>query len=283
MKIKILAIGDFHGKFPGKLIRKIKKENPDLILSTGDFPYSRKLRKIIFKYWVDKEWYEVIGLKKASKLLKTSFKSGLNVLKRLNSLNKKSYVIWGNADFYEKYKKNKKRALFPGNYNDSIKKMKNIILVDKKMKYFSDLEIIGHGGYVDVTEYIKNPIDKEKKKQIARKKRYERDIKKLKKLFLKKKPKRGFIFIIHYTPYKCLDIAKSKSSPMYGKHVGFEPYNNIIKKYKPLLTICGHMHEYQGIKKLGKTIVVATGAAKDGEAAVIEIEKDKIKSIKFIK
>lgn len=41
--MKILAIGDFHGKFPGKLKKLIKKENPDLILCTGDFfPWSMK-------------------------------------------------------------------------------------------------------------------------------------------------------------------------------------------------------------------------------------------------
>ena len=39
--MKLLAIGDFHGKFPKKLRNKIKSENPDLILSLGDFiPFS---------------------------------------------------------------------------------------------------------------------------------------------------------------------------------------------------------------------------------------------------
>jgi Icc-related predicted phosphoesterase len=70
---------------------------------------------------------------------------------------------------------------------------------------------------------------------------------------------------------------------MYNRHAGFEPYNKVIKKYRPLLAICGHMHEYQGIKKLGRTTVIATGAAFQGKAALIDIEGQKIKSIKFLK
>lgn len=43
--MKILAIGDFHGKFPEKLKKKIGKEKPDLIVSIGDYIpfYYRKL------------------------------------------------------------------------------------------------------------------------------------------------------------------------------------------------------------------------------------------------
>ena len=35
--MKILAIGDFHGKFPQKFENVAKKENINLILSTGDY------------------------------------------------------------------------------------------------------------------------------------------------------------------------------------------------------------------------------------------------------
>ena len=45
------------------------------------------------------------------------------------------------------------------------------------------------------------------------------------------------------------------------------------------------MHEYQGIKKLGRAKIVAVGPAFEGKGAIIEIDdksKNKIK-IKFIK
>ena len=280
--MKILAIGDFHGKFPEKLKKEARKA--DLILSTGDFADTDKRRKIIFKHWTSKKWWEVIGEKKAKKLEKESFYSGVRILKELNKICKKSYVIWGNGDFYKEHGTSEPDSIMPGYYEDRLKRMKNILLIDRKKKKIGKMCIIGHGGYVDVTEFIKHPIDREKKKQKIRLKRYEESERELFNLFKAKKPK-DFIFLIHYTPYKIFDIAHYKSSPMHGKHVGFEPYNQIIRKYKPLLVICGHMHEYQGMKKLGKTMIVATGPAFEGKAAIIEIDekKRKVINVKFIR
>ena len=51
--MKILVIGDFHGKFPKKLKEMAKKV--DLVLCTGDFGGSEKLLKILFKY-LGKKW-----------------------------------------------------------------------------------------------------------------------------------------------------------------------------------------------------------------------------------
>lgn len=281
--MKILAIGDFHGKFPEKLINRIKKEDFDLILSPGDFAYTEKIREIIFKNWTDKKWWEAVGLKRAKKLEKESFDKGVEILKKLNSLGKKVYIIWGNSDFYKELDTSEPSSLNPGYYEDRIRKLKNIVLIDKKKRKLSHIEIVGHGGYVDVTEFIKNPIDKDKKKQKKRLKRYDKDAEKLKKLFLGIKPKQGFIFLIHYTPYGIFDKVKNRKSPMYNKNVGFLPYNGIIKKYKPLLVICGHMHEYQGKKKLGKGIIINPGAAEYGKAAVIDVVGKKVKSVRFLR
>jgi len=280
--MKILAIGDFHGKFPVKL-QKIAK-GVDLILSTGDFANADKIRKLIFKNWTDKKWYDVVGLKKARKMEKESFVSGFKILKKLNSFNKKVFFVWGNTDFYKDYRTSEPQEIMPGFYNDKLKNMKNLKLIHKRKYLNKDLEIVGHGGYVDVTEFVKNPVDKDRKKQKKRLKRYRRDEQKLKKLFSSKRPKKGFIFLIHYTPLNIFDKVKYPGSPMNGKHVGWEPYNKIIKKYEPKLVICGHMHEYQGKKKLGNTMIIATGAAQNGQAAIIEIEDKtkKIKSVEFI-
>ncbi len=279
--MKILAIGDFHGKLPEKILKIAKSNNTDIILSSGDFPNTEKIRDLQFKHWTGKKWFEVIGLKKAKKLEKDGFDSGLNVLKKLNSINKKAYIVWGNSDFYRDT--NEPKELFPGFYNDKIKELKNIKLIDRRKIKIKDLDVIGHGRYVDVTEYIKHPIDKEKKKQNKRLKRYNKTKRELLKLFSKNKPTEGFVFLTHYTPYGVFDKVKFKTSPMYGKHVGFEPYNQIIKKYAPLIMICGHMHEYQGKQKLGKTTIINPGDVSNGKAAIIEIIDKKIKNIKFIR
>lgn len=111
--------------------------------------------------------------------------------------------------------------------------------------------------------------------------------KKLDKKFKEaKKRKRITIFIAHNCPYMTkLDKIKSKGAPkeVKGKHYGDFITKQLIKKYRPLLVICGHMHENQGMQKVGKTTVINTGAAYDGKAALIELEGEKIKRVKFIK
>jgi len=285
--MKILAIGDFHGKIPEKLKKVLLKREYDYILCNGDFPESKKIRKLIFKNWAGKPWWEAIGLKKAQRMERESFDSGARILKHLDSLGKKTYIVWGNTDFYESVKKRKTRArspLLPGNYRKTIGKLKNIILIDRKKLKINNMEIIGHGKYVDVTEFIKHPIDKDKDAIEYRKKRYNKDKNILFRLFKRNKPK-NFIFLTHYTPYKILDKIKLKSSPMYNKPAGFEPYNEIIKKYRPMLVICGHMHENQGKIKMGKTLIVNPGPAFEGKAALINIDdaKKKVKSVKFFR
>ena len=285
--MKILAIGDFHGKIPERLKKILLKREYDCILCNGDFPESEKIRKLIFKNWTEKPWWEVIGMKKARLIERESFNSGVKILKQLNSLGKKIYIVWGNTDFYERAKKRKSKAkspISPGDYKKTIRKLKNIILIDRKKAKINNLEIIGHGRYVDVTEFIRHPIDKDKDAIEYREKRYNKDKKILFRLFKRNKPE-NFIFLTHYTPYKILDKIKLKSSPMHGKPAGFEPYNQIIKKYSPILAVCGHMHENPGKKMLGKTLIVNPGPAFEGKAALIDIDeaKKKVKSIKFFR
>src|SRR3989344_1923330 len=277
--MKILVLGDFHGKFPAHL-KKIAKA-ADVIFSTGDFSDLDFIRKIIFKNWSDKPWYEVVGLKKAKILEKKGFDSGLKVIQQLNSLGKKVYTIWGNTDFYKR--NSTPGELHPGYYDDAVKKLQNVSLIDRKKKNIHSLEVVGHGGYLDVTDFIKHPIDKDDVAGRRRLERYRREERKLLALFEKYHPKPGFIFLIHYPAYGYFDLIQDKKNPMYQRHVGWEPYNTIIKKYKPGVVLCGHMHEYQGKKMLGNSIIVATGAAKDGRAVVLNVEKGMKPKIIFIK
>lgn len=93
------------------------------------------------------------------------------------------------------------------------------------------------------------------------------------------------ILLIHYTPYKCLDKMKTKGFALSGSNMGVSFYNRAIKKYKPSLVVCGHMHENFGTCKIGETTVVNPGEASEGKAAVIEVDekKRKVGNIKFIK
>jgi Icc-related predicted phosphoesterase len=276
--VKILAIGDFHGKFPSKLKKEAKKV--DLIIALGDYANADKIRKLIFKNWTNKKWYEAIGIRKARQLEKESFDSGLKVIKELNALGKSVYIIWGNTDFYKEYATSEPPIIMPGFYNENIKTLKNINLFNRKKISINNIDLIGHGGYVDVTEFIRHPLDKNLKNQKKRLKRYKRDEGKLKRLFKKYKHINNFILGIHYAPLNIFDKVIYPGSPMNGKHVGWQPYNDVIAKYKPKLVLCGHMHEYQGKKKFGKSLVVNPGAAFQGKAAIIDWPSLKVRFIK---
>ena len=69
-------------------------------------------------------------------------------------------------------------------------------------------------------------------------------------------------------------------SPPYGteadytgtKHIGSTSVKRFIEEVKPLLVCAGHAHEGRSITRLGRTMIVNAGPAKDGFCAIIEIE-----------
>ena len=57
-----------------------------------------------------------------------------------------------------------------------------------------------------------------------------------------------------------------------GSHVGSRAVREMVENERPALLLCGHIHEAQGIERLGSTLVVNCGAAKAGHFARIELE-----------
>lgn len=279
--MKILVVGDFHGKFPENIKNIARSKDIELIISLGDYANADKIRKIIFKNWINKPWYEVVGKKRAKVMSKESFDSGLKILNQLNNLGKPVYLIWGNADFYKERGTTKKSSLIPGFYEDKIKELNNLNLIEKKMISLKEFNMAGFGGYVDSTEYIKNSIDKNKKEQKIRFRRYKHDELNLKNLFKGLKLKNNLIFAIHSPPLKVFDkVTFYKNSPMYGKHLGWKPYNDVIKKYSPKLVLCGHMHEHQGKQKVGKSLIVSVGHGEKGKAAIVDWPSLKVRFVR---
>jgi hypothetical protein len=57
----------------------------------------------------------------------------------------------------------------------------------------------------------------------------------------------------------------------FGANVGSTAVRNWVDKVKPVLVICGHIHEARGQAKIGDTIVVNCGPAREGNYVITEV------------
>lgn len=286
--MKILAIGDFHGKFPSKLEKRISEENPDLILSVGDFPDTTALRDLEFKYWnqlkrrgsvlASKMLVNYIGEKRYKRLLVDTLHSNLSVLRELKSFDVPIMTIYGNSETTN----SDVREYGLKGFEAQCKKL-GVKLLRHGQAKFDGFVISGFSGYRGAASKGFTDVDsKTKKKMKEFNIKWERQ---MNKNFGALRNLERTIFVAHDVPYGYFDKVLLKSSPMYGRHLGDIYALNCIKKYQPAVYVCGHMHEYQGIKKIGRTKVVAIGPAYEGKAAVIETDDKnyKIGNIKLIK
>lgn len=281
--MKILAIGDFHGKFPEKLKKKAKEV--DLIVSVGDYaPFS--LRKEFFKYVYkikDKELWEFIGKQKVKKATIKDLRQGEKVLKELNRLKIPIITITGNLDYTKwhdahDFKKNTKWK-WPEQdfFSKIIKKYSNVKCFDYSYVQIGELIFIGMAR----STFPGKVKSKEYKKQ-------RRVLEKLFNKFSKELKEKKVIFVSHNVPYNTkLDLITDKNAhkKAKGKHYGSKLVKRIIEKYQPILFIGGHIHEQQGKDKIGKTISLNTGSAHDNQAVLIDIDekKGKVRNIKFLR
>src|SRR3989344_5503152 len=288
MGMKILVIGDFQGVFPESLKRKIRKEKFDLVVGTGDYTGIKEWRPYVMKQLtLAKEGIhltgeENFGKRKHKDLLKKDFDAGKKVLIDLNKIGKKGFIIFGNGDWYkypfEKWKRQKGYDIF-------IKKLKNLKNINYSVGKHNGINFIGFGGYMDIDSYFNKKEWKEDDNEKYMDRVYRR-YKSKRKLFRNLRKSKGErIFVFHYPPKGVFDIIRDKKdNPMNGKSAGIGFFTEAIKKYKPKLVICGHMHEYQGMKKIYGVPVINPGDAEKGKAAVIEVDDNgKFERVRFIK
>lgn len=237
--MRILAIGDLHGRIPN-LRSLVNKEKPDVIICTGDFAGDEGIRKLIFKNW-GRPWYWGIGMKRARQMFLASVRKGKKILRYLNSLKTPVYFVPGNNESKDSYKR----------------KYKNIHCAHMRKFRISGRAFIFHGGYLDAKIFFDTKILGETAKSMSkRKKENDSEKKKISKLF---KNEKNAVFVTHMIPYKLFDKVKNKQSPMNNRHVGIGAYRDVILKYKPALYICGHMHENQGVSRIGRTKAICLG------------------------
>tara|TARA_Y100000310_G_scaffold328062_1_gene395451 strand:+ start:2147 stop:3019 length:873 start_codon:yes stop_codon:yes gene_type:complete len=290
--MKILVIGDFQGVYPKKLKKRLKKENFDLVFGVGDYggiddwtPFIMDMFKRAKKGDEGISPEEFFGKKRFKRILKKDFIAGKNVLSEINDLGKKVFFVFGNTDDdwsnHPKYKGQiaKKSAI---NFLKKLKNMRNITY--SKLRY-KGINIIGFGGYMDIDAYFNKKTFRGGKDLVSKRLKIHKFMKKKFFELIKRVKKGEKIFIFHYPPKGVFDIIRDKKNPMDGLSAGVRFYTGAIKKHKPRLVLCGHMHEYQGSKKIGDSLIVNPGDAKEGKYAIIDYPENKKERIKvrFVK
>jgi uncharacterized protein len=75
------------------------------------------------------------------------------------------------------------------------------------------------------------------------------------------------ILVSHEPPYNTLnDLTSSK------KHVGSKAVREYIERTRPMLCLCGHIHEGVGIDTIGKTQILNPGPLWEGGYGIIEVD-----------
>ena len=84
---------------------------------------------------------------------------------------------------------------------------------------------------------------------------------------------KGCIFVTHQPPYGLVDEVP------VGKHIGSRGIREAMELAKAPIVISGHVHEARGYIFVESTLVVNPGPAKDGYAAIIDLNTRKVEML----
>lgn len=145
--MKILAIGDFHGKFPAKLKKIARSEDIDLIISTGDYagidrwkPYIIKRFKLLKQGKPLPTLEEFFGKKGVRDLWRDDFLAGQKMLTELDKIGKPVIAIFGNGDDeWYKYPFDKDVDLLKKKTVNVLKKLQNFKIITYGTTVFQNI------------------------------------------------------------------------------------------------------------------------------------------------
>lgn len=237
--MKILVIGDPHGKLPKNLEGVVKKERPEVIVVTGEIPP------------VPINWYYPRGVKKN---FDYADKKYAEIVNELCSFDLPVIVLKGNAYVSEK-KKPFVRKLFSRHSNLHYKRTGKVDILGQRFILFD--QIWEKWAY----PWMKSFSHADSSRSQAR----------MNHLYRLMGEAKDPILVSHCPPYGKLDVVldgkADKSSK--GKHVGSKVVLDVIKKHQPRYVFCGHIHEGKGQGKIGKTQVYNVGF--NGDYIILDI------------
>jgi len=303
--VKILVVGDLHGVKP-----RIHFKDFDAIVQPGDFCSDKLLRPAWKKYF---KMLKRVGVNEAPAweafaesifgkngleiVEQKQMEKGREVLEYLNSFGKPVFLVPGNWD--NSYGPTRIKDMDKSDYNYDrtwidwwsgkkinsflTKGLSNIKDCQFALHEFMGINFIGYGnssGPEKFEERLKKG-DYSKAEKLKLKVKIKELYSSLEKLFRKGK-KSPVIFISHNVPNGVMDKIQNKNNHANGRNAGSTVAREMIEKFNPLLCIGGHIHEYHGKKKLGKTTVVNAGYGRNVNTLIEINEKTgKIKKIEF--
>lgn len=261
--MKIYAIGDPHGDLDK--IKKIPLSDADLILLTGDLGSANLARETTFKNMekIKKGLPEKKQTKnKIKKAHDEIWYSASNVLSYLSQF-APVYTILGNVENSNPLVEGLDDTL--SDLPQKINKLKtNTHYFGNKKKKINTVTIGGLDFFTDI-DWVENfePPKYDERMFIA-----EKGTKKAKSLL--KSFGKVDILVCHQPPYGILDKVTAKVAPKNwrGKHAGSKIILKYIKSKSPKYVFCGHIHESQGMKKVGETEIYNLGI---GEYKIVEL------------
>jgi len=85
-------------------------------------------------------------------------------------------------------------------------------------------------------------------------------------------PGAPMVLVSHQPPW---DTVTDRA--FHGSHVGSQAIRSFIETWKPLACFCGHIHEGQGVDRIGPTCVANPGPLREGKFVWAEIKEGHIR------
>ena len=256
--MRICAIGDPHGSLDK--IKQVPLSNIDLILLTGDLGSANLMRKMAFDN-IERKKQGLDGIEYTPAQKKKGFMeayvSTMRIIKYLCRF-APIFTIFGNVESsnYDTRKESRKIGVALPYLSNDLNALPNVRVINDRIANFGGIRIGGLKYFVDIN-WIKEFEPSDYKEGLTKAKKETDKAKKVLRWFDSLD-----ILVCHQPPYGILDKVTAKFVPKYwqGKHGGSKAILQYIKSKSPEYVFCGHIHEGQGMKKIGKTEVHNLGA-----------------------